>query len=116
MLYTEEMSDREIKDQAQVPSLKLKIYERIPIPDLPVNTSTFSINLCLFIAMLFTTDILLFFFFQIKKIKFMFSDSLCRLFFLTRSYLSVYWTRYEEVRLLLNLMNVYKFGVEALAA
>lgn len=69
MLYTEEMSDREIKDQAQVPSLKLKIYERIPIPDLPVNTSTFSINLCLFIAMLFTTDILLFFFFRLKKLN-----------------------------------------------
>ncbi|KAM7476191.1 hypothetical protein LguiB_023434 [Lonicera macranthoides] len=36
LLYTEEMSDREIKDQSQVPSLQLKIYEKIPIPDLPV--------------------------------------------------------------------------------
>lgn len=39
LLYTKEDSkgDPEIRDE--VSSLQLKIYERIPIPDLPVNTS-----------------------------------------------------------------------------
>lgn len=33
------MSKSDAKDKVEVPSLQLKIYERIPIPDLPVNTS-----------------------------------------------------------------------------
>lgn len=33
------MDEKETKDKDEVPSLRLKIYERIPIPDLPVNTS-----------------------------------------------------------------------------
>ncbi|KAG8369330.1 hypothetical protein BUALT_Bualt14G0000200 [Buddleja alternifolia] len=36
LLYTEEIGERETTDQAEVPSLQMKIYERIPIPDLPV--------------------------------------------------------------------------------
>ncbi|KAK6161628.1 hypothetical protein DH2020_005009 [Rehmannia glutinosa] len=36
LLYTEENGERETKDQEEVPSLQMKIYERIPIPDLPV--------------------------------------------------------------------------------
>ncbi|OUZ99072.1 Protein of unknown function DUF3754 [Macleaya cordata] len=36
LLYTEEIGQRESRDKIEVPSLKLKIYERIPIPDLPV--------------------------------------------------------------------------------
>lgn len=37
LLYTEDIGEREITDQAEVPSLQMKIYERIPIPDLPVK-------------------------------------------------------------------------------
>lgn len=33
------MDKKEQKDYGEVPSLQLKIYENIPIPDLPVNTS-----------------------------------------------------------------------------
>ncbi|KAL1533161.1 hypothetical protein AAHA92_33085 [Salvia divinorum] len=36
LLYTENNGDSETPDQAEVPSLQMKIYERIPIPDLPV--------------------------------------------------------------------------------
>eukprot|EP00268_Persea_americana_P011247 TRINITY_DN1472_c1_g1_i5.p1 TRINITY_DN1472_c1_g1~~TRINITY_DN1472_c1_g1_i5.p1 ORF type:complete len:781 (+),score=111.15 TRINITY_DN1472_c1_g1_i5:149-2344(+) len=36
LLYTEENGDRETMEKDEVPSLQLKIYERIPIPDLPV--------------------------------------------------------------------------------
>ncbi|RVW85147.1 hypothetical protein CK203_032914 [Vitis vinifera] len=36
LLYTEEVSEGESKYKSEVPSLQLKIYERIPIPDLPV--------------------------------------------------------------------------------
>ncbi|KAA8520804.1 hypothetical protein F0562_014924 [Nyssa sinensis] len=36
LLYTKEMGDRETEDKAEFPSLQLKIYERISIPDLPV--------------------------------------------------------------------------------
>ncbi|CAA0839297.1 Protein of unknown function (DUF3754 [Striga hermonthica] len=36
LLYTEENGQRERFDQAEVPSLQMKIYEKIPIPDLPV--------------------------------------------------------------------------------
>lgn len=36
LLYTEEMGERNTKDEDEVPELQLKIYERIPIPDLPV--------------------------------------------------------------------------------
>ncbi|XP_028772065.1 uncharacterized protein LOC114729242 isoform X2 [Neltuma alba] len=36
LLYTKEVSERDAKDKAAVPELQLKIYERIPIPDLPV--------------------------------------------------------------------------------
>lgn len=39
LLYTKEVTESDTKDKAEVPSLQLKIYERIPIPDLPVNTS-----------------------------------------------------------------------------
>ncbi|XP_054780893.1 uncharacterized protein LOC129288382 [Prosopis cineraria] len=36
LLYTKEVSERDAKDKPTVPELQLKIYERIPIPDLPV--------------------------------------------------------------------------------
>ncbi|KAJ4727971.1 DUF3754 family protein [Melia azedarach] len=36
LLYTDDMDEKETKDKDEVPSLQLKIYERIPIPDLPV--------------------------------------------------------------------------------
>ncbi|KAH9787123.1 DUF3754 family protein [Citrus sinensis] len=36
LLYTDDMDEKETKDKDEVPSLRLKIYERIPIPDLPV--------------------------------------------------------------------------------
>ncbi|KAJ4847732.1 hypothetical protein Tsubulata_006906 [Turnera subulata] len=36
LLYTKEISENDSKDRVEVPSLQLKIYERIPIPDLPV--------------------------------------------------------------------------------
>ncbi|KAL5795879.1 hypothetical protein ACOSQ2_000699 [Xanthoceras sorbifolium] len=36
LLYTDDVNRKEFKDDAEVPSLQLKIYERIPIPDLPV--------------------------------------------------------------------------------
>ncbi|CAK7348585.1 unnamed protein product [Dovyalis caffra] len=35
LLYTTETSDSDAKNKAEVPALQLKIYERIPIPDLP---------------------------------------------------------------------------------
>ncbi|XP_058200600.1 uncharacterized protein LOC131315295 isoform X2 [Rhododendron vialii] len=38
LLFTEERDEGETEDTAEVPLLQLKIYERIPIPDLPVNT------------------------------------------------------------------------------
>lgn len=34
----EEVVDRESVNQAEVPSLQIKIYEEIPIPDLQVNS------------------------------------------------------------------------------
>ncbi|KAJ7952075.1 DUF3754 family protein [Quillaja saponaria] len=36
LLYTNEVSESEAEDKVEVPSLQLKIYERIRIPDLPV--------------------------------------------------------------------------------
>ncbi|PIN22055.1 hypothetical protein CDL12_05240 [Handroanthus impetiginosus] len=36
LLYTEELGERQTTDQPEVPLLQMKIYERIPIPDLPV--------------------------------------------------------------------------------
>ncbi|KAI8572983.1 hypothetical protein RHMOL_Rhmol01G0243600 [Rhododendron molle] len=36
LLFTEERDEGETEDTAEVPLLQLKIYERIPIPDLPV--------------------------------------------------------------------------------
>ncbi|XP_045807112.1 uncharacterized protein LOC123899896 isoform X1 [Trifolium pratense] len=36
LLYTKEVGETNGKDKAEVPSLQLKIYERIPFPDLPV--------------------------------------------------------------------------------
>ncbi|XP_077245608.1 DUF3754 family protein, putative (DUF3754) isoform X9 [Tasmannia lanceolata] len=36
LLFTEEMGPRENEDKAKFPSLQMKIYKRIPIPDLPV--------------------------------------------------------------------------------
>lgn len=33
------MDETEAKDKTEVPLLQLKIYDRIPIPDLPVTTS-----------------------------------------------------------------------------
>ncbi|KAI4355916.1 hypothetical protein L6164_004641 [Bauhinia variegata] len=36
LLYTNKGGERDGKDKSEVPSLQLKIYERIPIPDLPV--------------------------------------------------------------------------------
>ncbi|XP_024183228.1 uncharacterized protein LOC112188360 [Rosa chinensis] len=36
LLYTKEGDDKSTEDNASVPSLQLKIYEKIPIPDLPV--------------------------------------------------------------------------------
>ncbi|XP_051114771.1 uncharacterized protein LOC127240252 isoform X3 [Andrographis paniculata] len=36
LLYTEENGERETTNQTEVPSLQMKIYEKIPIPDLPV--------------------------------------------------------------------------------
>ncbi|XP_047957740.1 uncharacterized protein LOC125203443 isoform X2 [Salvia hispanica] len=36
LLYTENNEDSETPGQAEVPSLQMKIFERIPIPDLPV--------------------------------------------------------------------------------
>ncbi|WJX70151.1 hypothetical protein P8452_54289 [Trifolium repens] len=36
LLYTKEVDEANGKDKAEVPSLQLKIYERIPFPDLPV--------------------------------------------------------------------------------
>ncbi|XP_057422529.1 uncharacterized protein LOC130716577 isoform X2 [Lotus japonicus] len=37
LLYTKEAGEINAKDKAEVPSLQLKIYERIPIPDLAVR-------------------------------------------------------------------------------
>ncbi|KAJ6404475.1 hypothetical protein OIU84_012624 [Salix udensis] len=48
LLYTTETSDRKPKDKDEVPALQLKIYERIPIPDLPVNTSDTAISVVAF--------------------------------------------------------------------
>ncbi|XP_015933491.1 uncharacterized protein LOC107459752 isoform X2 [Arachis duranensis] len=36
LLYTKEVDETNSRDEAEVPSLQLKIYERIPFPDLPV--------------------------------------------------------------------------------
>ncbi|KAK7270592.1 hypothetical protein RJT34_25881 [Clitoria ternatea] len=36
LLYTKEVGETNVELKAEVPSLQLKIYERIPIPDLPV--------------------------------------------------------------------------------
>ncbi|XP_063949374.1 uncharacterized protein LOC108205289 isoform X2 [Daucus carota subsp. sativus] len=37
LLYTEEMDEIEAMDTSEIPSLQLKIYETIPIPELPVR-------------------------------------------------------------------------------
>ncbi|GMH03970.1 hypothetical protein Nepgr_005809 [Nepenthes gracilis] len=36
LLYTEETNEDEMRSKVEIPSLQLKIYEKIPIPDLPV--------------------------------------------------------------------------------
>ncbi|GAB4852071.1 hypothetical protein Ancab_016262 [Ancistrocladus abbreviatus] len=36
LLYNEETGDNEMRSKLEIPSLQLKIYEKIPIPDLPV--------------------------------------------------------------------------------
>ncbi|XP_044494773.1 uncharacterized protein LOC123217730 isoform X2 [Mangifera indica] len=36
LLYTSDIDKKETKDKTEVPPMQLKIYERIPIPDLPV--------------------------------------------------------------------------------
>ncbi|GAU34853.1 hypothetical protein TSUD_259330 [Trifolium subterraneum] len=43
LLYTKEVGETNGKDKAEVPSLQLKIYERIPFPDLPVRLDVASI-------------------------------------------------------------------------
>jgi hypothetical protein len=52
LLYTKEDSKSDAENEAEVQSLQLKIYERIPIPDLPVNTSetAMSVNCPIFYA------------------------------------------------------------------
>jgi hypothetical protein len=37
LLYTDESAQSEAKDKPEMLPLQLKIYERIPIPDLPVS-------------------------------------------------------------------------------
>ena len=44
LLYTKELSESDSKDKAEVPSLQLKIYERIPIPDLAVSTFNIALS------------------------------------------------------------------------
>lgn len=39
LFYIENNGERETPDQAEMPSLQIEIYEKIPIPDLPVNAS-----------------------------------------------------------------------------
>lgn len=39
LLYTEEVDETEAMDTSDIPALQLKIYETIPIPELPVNIS-----------------------------------------------------------------------------
>lgn len=41
LLYTDESAQREVKDKAEMLPLQLKIYEKIPIPDLPVSVCIF---------------------------------------------------------------------------
>ncbi|KAL9228773.1 hypothetical protein vseg_004317 [Gypsophila vaccaria] len=36
LLYTDEPGDKRDTDRSEIPSLQLKIYEKIPVPDLPV--------------------------------------------------------------------------------
>ncbi|KAK9757686.1 hypothetical protein RND81_01G179200 [Saponaria officinalis] len=36
LLYTDEPGDKRDNDRSEIPSLQLKIYEKIPVPDLPV--------------------------------------------------------------------------------
>jgi hypothetical protein len=50
LLYTEEDGNSDAETKVEVPPLQLKIFERIPIPDLPVNTSetAMSINFPIF--------------------------------------------------------------------
>jgi hypothetical protein len=54
---------KEFKDDAGVPSLQLKIYERIPIPDLAVNTSNTAKSVDIFFNLMLFSFHLCFFFF-----------------------------------------------------
>lgn len=84
LLYTEKSDQVDAEPQSQLGSLQLKIYERIPIPDLPVkNLDVFN-----FLFSLGAHQGLLFIINHFNLHK-------CRLFFLTRSYHSVSSTRYK---------------------
>ncbi|CAN1293105.1 hypothetical protein LINPERPRIM_LOCUS21896 [Linum perenne] len=48
LLYTEDENEKDATDKDEVASLRLKIYERIPIPDLLVNASHTTIDCRLF--------------------------------------------------------------------
>lgn len=52
LLYTKDMGEGDGNDKAESRSLQLKIYERIPIPDLPVNISNTSMFVISVIFML----------------------------------------------------------------
>ncbi|KAH9618227.1 hypothetical protein KSS87_016171 [Heliosperma pusillum] len=43
LLYTEEPGDTGYAEKSEIPSLQLKIYEKIPVPDLPVRLDAASI-------------------------------------------------------------------------
>lgn len=57
LLFTEERDEGETEDTAEVPLLQLKIYERIPIPDLPVNTYAQCMSMTLFFQILFSSNV-----------------------------------------------------------
>lgn len=93
LLYTEEVGEGESKYKSEVPSLQLKIYERIPIPDLPVKncyTHKYSHVLC-FAQVICITFLQFFLYAMLEGFSHEFSYGLFifRLFFLTKSYLSV---------------------------
>lgn len=52
LLYTNEVGETGAKDKTEVPSLQLKIYERIPIPDLPVTILPLQIRRLFFMLFL----------------------------------------------------------------
>lgn len=92
LLYTEDVNESDVQGESEFKSLQVKIYERIPIPDLLVNTFDSEITMFV-IYLIFLHESISSQLLRLNSLHFL---QLIRLSFLTKSYHSVSQTRYVE--------------------